>query len=109
MAAKPEDGLLARQYIDYIYVPAGLLVVGTAIVKMDWTPYAVLLAIALGVWNYYSFREYSLPSHLGLRHCAFVQLKLIVPVAEIKKVLKPDVFQEFPLQEKTVISHNVAM
>lgn len=28
---------------------------------------------------------------------------------EIKKVLKPDVFQEFELEEKTVISHNVAM
>lgn len=28
---------------------------------------------------------------------------------EIKKVLKPDTFQEFELQEKTVISHNVAM
>ncbi|KAH0494237.1 hypothetical protein TgHK011_000864 [Trichoderma gracile] len=83
MAAKQEEGLFARQYIDYIYVPAGLLVVGTAIVKMDWTPYAVLLAVALGVWNYYSF--------------------------QLKKVLKPDVFQEFPLQEKTIISHNVAI
>ena len=29
--------------------------------------------------------------------------------AEVKKVLKPDVFQEFELQEKTIISHNVAM
>ena len=30
-------------------------------------------------------------------------------LTEIKKVLKPDVFQEFQLEEKTVISHNVAM
>ena len=29
--------------------------------------------------------------------------------AEPKKVLKPDVFQDFVLKEKTVISHNVAM
>jgi hypothetical protein len=29
--------------------------------------------------------------------------------AEIKKVLKPDVFQEFELREKTILSHNVAM
>jgi hypothetical protein len=26
-----------------------------------------------------------------------------------KKVLKPDVFQNFELSEKTIISHNVAM
>jgi cytochrome-b5 reductase len=36
-------------------------------------------------------------------------IQLIVFTTEIKKVLKPDVFQEFPLQEKTIISHNVAM
>jgi cytochrome-b5 reductase len=30
-------------------------------------------------------------------------------LAEEKKVLKPEVFQEFELQEKTVVSHNVAM
>ena len=29
--------------------------------------------------------------------------------AEPKKVLKPDIFQNFELQEKTVVSHNVAM
>ena len=40
---------------------------------------------------------------------ALCALELIVPPAELKKVLKPDVFQEFPLQEKTIISHNVAM
>lgn len=26
-----------------------------------------------------------------------------------RKVLKPDVYQEFELKEKTIISHNVAM
>ncbi|KAL7946196.1 ferredoxin reductase-like protein [Trichoderma barbatum] len=83
MAAKIDDAAIALQYRDYIYIPAALLVVGTAIVKMDWTPYAVLVAVALGTWNYFSF--------------------------QIKKVLKPDVFQEFPLQEKTIISHNVAI
>ncbi|EHK24671.1 uncharacterized protein TRIVIDRAFT_81857 [Trichoderma virens Gv29-8] len=83
MAAKVEEGAFARQYIDYIYIPAALLVVGTAIVKVDWTPYAALVAVALGAWNYLSF--------------------------QVKKVLKPDVFQEFPLQEKTIISHNVAI
>jgi len=28
---------------------------------------------------------------------------------EVKKVLNPDAYQEFPLTEKTEISHNVAM
>jgi cytochrome-b5 reductase len=32
-----------------------------------------------------------------------------VIIAEPKKVLKPDQFQEFELKEKTIISHNVAM
>lgn len=57
MAAKVDEGAFARQYIDYIYVPAALLVVGTVIVKSDWTPYAVLLAVALGTYNYFSFRK----------------------------------------------------
>lgn len=39
---------------------------------------------------------------------AYRGLTVRVP-AEIKKILKPDVFQEFELQEKTVVSHNVAM
>ncbi|RFU81764.1 nitrate reductase [Trichoderma arundinaceum] len=83
MPAKIDESAFARQYVDYIYVPAALLVVGTVIVKSDWTPYAVLVAVVLGTYNYFSF--------------------------QVKKVLKPDVFQEFPLQEKTIISHNVAI
>ncbi|KAI1492077.1 NADH-cytochrome b5 reductase 1 [Biscogniauxia mediterranea] len=75
--------LTSRQYFDGIYIPAGLLVFGTFIVKREWVPYAALLALALGVWKYQS----SLP----------------------KKVLKPDTFQEFELKEKTIISHNVAI
>jgi hypothetical protein len=36
-------------------------------------------------------------------------LKLTLERAEPKKVLNPTKFQEFELQEKTIISHNVAM
>lgn len=32
-----------------------------------------------------------------------------ISTTELKPVLKPDVFKEYELQEKTVISHNVAM
>ncbi|KAI0115148.1 ferredoxin reductase-like protein [Daldinia grandis] len=80
MAALP---LSSRAYFDGIYIPAGLLVLGTFIVKKEWTPAAALVAIALGLIKYYR----SLP----------------------KVILKPDVFQEFELKEKTIISHNVAI
>lgn len=52
-----EESWLSRHYIDYVYVPAGLLIVGTLIVQRAWTPYAVLLAIVLGGYNFYNFRE----------------------------------------------------
>lgn len=74
---------LSRHYIDYVYAPAALLILGTFIVKASWAPYAALLALILGGYNFWNF--------------------------QIKKVLKPDVFQEFELLEKTVISHNVAI
>jgi cytochrome-b5 reductase len=78
-----DRSLLSRQYIDYVYIPTGLLLVGTLIVKKDWLPYSLLVALCLGSWTIYS--------------------------SQLKKVLKPDVFQEFELQEKTVVSHNVAI
>ncbi|EON98083.1 putative nadh-cytochrome b5 reductase 1 protein [Phaeoacremonium minimum UCRPA7] len=75
--------LLSKQYVDGIYIPAGLLVFGTFIVKREWLPYAVALALALGAFKFIRTQP--------------------------KKVLKPDAFQEFELKEKTVISHNVAI
>ncbi|KAM3527559.1 hypothetical protein NHJ13051_002859 [Beauveria bassiana] len=78
-----DDSLFARQYIDYVYVPGFLLIIGTAIVKASWVIYAIPVALLFGAYNFWNF--------------------------QIKKVLKPDVFQEFELQEKTVISHNVAI
>ncbi|MCJ1290504.1 NADH-cytochrome b5 reductase [Xylographa carneopallida] len=74
---------LSPQYINGVYIPSGLLLVGCAIVKVEWLPYAVVLALALGTWKIY--------------------------VNQTKKALKPDVFQEFELREKTVLSHNVAI
>ncbi|MCJ1388271.1 NADH-cytochrome b5 reductase [Xylographa bjoerkii] len=74
---------LSPQYINGVYIPSGLLLVGCAIVKIEWLPYAVVLALALGTWKIY--------------------------VNQTKKVLKPDVFQDFELKEKTVLSHNVAI
>lgn len=53
------DSLLARKYVDGIYIPLGLLVVGTAIVKREWTAYALLLGIVMGSMKYYRNRMFS--------------------------------------------------
>lgn len=48
---------LARHYFDYVYIPGALLVVGTLIVKRDWALYSALLALSLGAYNIWNFRE----------------------------------------------------
>ncbi|CAM1505560.1 Fc.00g111970.m01.CDS01 [Cosmosporella sp. VM-42] len=83
MYDRSDTSLLSRVYIDYVYVPGFLLIIGTLIVKKEWTPYSAVVAVLFGAWNFWNF--------------------------QVKKVLKPDVFQEFELEEKTVISHNVAI
>ncbi|KAH7329194.1 nitrate reductase [Stachybotrys elegans] len=103
MASALDDSWLARHYVDYVYIPATLLVFGTLVVKRDWVPYSILLAVTLGAYNFYQFRE----SEDGSPIEGFAPADG-GPV-EIKKVLKPDVFQDFELKEKTVISHNVAI
>ncbi|KAL2123371.1 hypothetical protein VTJ04DRAFT_3826 [Mycothermus thermophilus] len=77
------DSLLSSQYIHGVYIPAALIVVGTAIVKREWLIYGVLLSVSLGAFKLFNMQP--------------------------KKVLKTDEFQEFELKEKTIISHNVAI
>ena len=67
-----------------LYIPAGLIVVGTAIIKTEWTHYAAGLAVVLMAFKVYRGTS--------------------------RKVLKAGAdFQEFELKEKTDITHNVAM
>lgn len=95
---------------DYVYVPAALLIVGTFIVNKAWVIYAVLLSLGLGAWNYWTLRECPLSSPPRRRRRSASRADpRPFPPTEIRPVLKPDVFQEFPLEEKTIISHNVAM
>jgi len=82
-SAPKQNEFLTRKYIDGVYIPSGLLVFGCLIVKREWVPYAVVLAVLLGGYKVYSSR--------------------------VKKVLKPTEFQDFELTEKTIISHNVAI
>ncbi|TVY20460.1 NADH-cytochrome b5 reductase 1 [Lachnellula arida] len=77
------NNLLSKKYVDGVYIPSGLLVVGCLIVKREWVPYAVALALLLGGYKVFSNR--------------------------VQKVLKPAEFQDFELKEKTIISHNVAI
>jgi len=42
-----ESKYFSKQARDGIYIPAALIVLGCAIVKMDWVPYAVALALGL--------------------------------------------------------------
>ncbi|KAG6364491.1 hypothetical protein INS49_006092 [Diaporthe citri] len=81
MATK--EPLSAKKYVDGIYIPAGLLVVGVAIVKREWLPYAVLVTLALSAIKFWRTQP--------------------------QKALKPDIFQEFELKEKTILSHNTAI
>ncbi|KAL5433175.1 NADH-cytochrome b5 reductase [Paraphaeosphaeria minitans] len=77
------SGLFATQHVQGVYIPSALLLVGTAIVKKEWLPFAAALAVMLGGWKVYTNAP--------------------------RKVLKPNEFQEFPLQGKTILSHNTAI
>lgn len=48
---------LTRKYVDGVYIPSGLLVVGCLIVKRDWFPYAIVLALLLGGYKVWSSRK----------------------------------------------------
>lgn len=78
------SALLSKSYVDSVYIPSGLLVVGCLIVKREWVPYAVVVAALLS----------------GYR---------LLGGTKAQTALKPTEFQEFELTEKTIISHNVAI
>ncbi len=58
----------SSQYINGVYIPSALLIVGTAIVKKEWVIYAVAVAALLGAWKVYNNRASAGMSreHLGL-------------------------------------------
>lgn len=49
--------LVSSEYVNGIYIPAGLLVFGTFIVKSEWVPYAAVLAVVLGALKFYNLRK----------------------------------------------------
>jgi cytochrome-b5 reductase len=48
--------LSSRKYIDGIYIPAGLIVFGTFMLKREWVPYAVVIALSLGALKFFNLR-----------------------------------------------------
>jgi cytochrome-b5 reductase len=83
MQSSGKPSALSRQYVDGVYIPSALILVGTAITRIQWLPYAVVLVAVLSGWKIYSSQQ--------------------------RKVLKPDQFQEFELKEKTILTHNTAI
>jgi cytochrome-b5 reductase len=72
--------------INGVYIPSVLLIVGVAIIKREYVPYAVAIAALVGGYKIFASGP---PSS--------------------RKVLKPDAFQEFPLVDIKKTSHNVAI
>ena len=56
------ESFLSRAYFDQVYIPAGLLVFGTFILKTELVPYAAALALALGGYRFYDLSKLI---HLG--------------------------------------------
>jgi cytochrome-b5 reductase len=56
------SGAFAPQYVHGVYIPSALLIVGVAIIKRDWLPYAVALAAVLG--GVKAFRNSMIPRYV---------------------------------------------
>jgi cytochrome-b5 reductase len=54
-----DSALFSSKNINGIYIPVGLLIFGTFIVKREWVPYAALVAVALGAFKLYGQRALS--------------------------------------------------
>lgn len=56
-SSRTSHSFASSQYINGVYIPSALLLVGIAIVKIDWLPHAALVALLLGSWKVYNNRE----------------------------------------------------
>ncbi len=112
--------LLSSQFINGVYIPSALLIVGVGIAKTEWLPYAIAISLVLGGWKIYSAGNSIAPPSQSFTNkiedaneCGCTTAPETLPLAPknavAAKSLKPDVFQDFTLKEKTVLSHNTAM
>ena len=50
--------LLSSQFINGVYIPSALLILGVGILKFEWLPIAVAVSLVLGTWKVYSAGQY---------------------------------------------------
>lgn len=50
-------GFLAPQYVNGVYIPSAVLILGCAVAKPTWLPFAVAIAAALGGVQFYLNRK----------------------------------------------------
>lgn len=91
-------------------LPAAGLVAGTLVFKQEYLPFAIAAAAAWG-----AFRVFTGSSGLTAPEAKSVAQEAKKAAAKAKSkvvrngVLDPDDYQEFPLKEKKITSHNTAM
>lgn len=54
---KPTSAL-SPQYVTGVYIPSALLLMGVAITKKEWLPFAAIVAALFGAYRIYSSREF---------------------------------------------------
>lgn len=52
---------LSAQYINGVYLPSGILVVGAVLVKPEWVPYAVVISLLLAGYKVFSNSKRTAP------------------------------------------------
>ena len=57
MSTARSNSWLSSQYVNGIYIPSGLLLVGIAIVRAAWIPYAAAVVLVLSSWKIYRNRK----------------------------------------------------
>ena len=85
--------------IDPVYPIALIILGGITATKTEYLPYAAGVVVLLLAAN-------------SLRSSLFLTIGIILMVVleqpKVRKVLKPDIYQNFELAEKKIISHNTA-
>ncbi|KAL9636414.1 MAG: hypothetical protein Q9164_002834 [Protoblastenia rupestris] len=93
---------LSPQLITSVYLPSAIVLFGVGYAKKEWLPFALVIPIVLGALHYYGNGQFVIDTQPR-------EICLLWSQSVVKKALKPDVFQDFTLKEKTVLSHNVAI
>ena len=67
-ATAQSSGLLAPQYVNFVYIPSAILIAGAAMFRISLVPIAVAIAAALGGYQFYANRTKT-PNETLLNEC----------------------------------------